>query len=110
MDIDKIDSAKVDAITVYCDECLGIYIPKNFAESVVRNKLMGVDPDDLEVLSEGPENEMYWDSWHTVLHEAFFLDENGDVYELYQDGSLFVICIARMTDQEYLDFFGEPRE
>lgn len=66
----------------------GIYIPQDFIECF---DWEGIDEDDANVLSEGPDHEDYWEAWDNVLNDAYYTD--GDkTFGLYQDGDLFAIC------------------
>ena len=50
------------------DGARGIYLPKAFV--ALAEEWEGIDPEDLEILESGPENEWYWESWENVLREA----------------------------------------
>jgi hypothetical protein len=86
----------------------GVYIPKLFVEDC--GEIWGLSEDDKLELSEGPDNEYYWDTWSNVLDYATLKDDNGHVWRLWQDGDLWAYCEELMTDAEYSNFFGEERE
>ena len=88
------------------DSNRGIYIPKAFAESCDHWQNL---PSDFGDLLDGPEAESYWDIWTEVLDNATYTDSAGNVWHLWQDGDLLAYCEALMSDEEYEDFFGEPR-
>ena len=92
------------AVILYADSARGIYIPQHFAESVNRALVAGVGADDWDILEAGPYCEHYWDSWESVLDNARI----GE-YSLYQDGDLWLLDFARMSDEEK-DNFGFDKE
>lgn len=71
----------------------GIYIPLHFAEGfkIGEGGWQGIDAEDLETIQEGPETEYYWEAWDSILNKAFFVDQNGLRWTLFQDGDLWVI-------------------
>lgn len=76
---------------VFCDSASGIYIPQRFAEEVQYEFLSGVREEDMRILREGPTGEWYWQAWGQVLNDAVLTDSNGQVWNLYQDGDLWII-------------------
>lgn len=99
----------MDALVLLFADNRGIYIPQNYAEEIDHSKVNGVDPDDLDILRAGPDHEWYWEAWENVLNNAEYTTEEG-TWRLYQDGDCWLVNDDMMTDQEYLDFYGEPRE
>lgn len=87
----------------------GMYIPRDFVEEFDLTKFAGINPDDVAILHD-PDHEWYWDAWDNVLQYATHTDAQGHKWHLWQDGDLWMICDALMTDEEYLNFFGEERE
>lgn len=84
----------------------GIYIPRDFAQEFDfgEDGWQGVSAEDRDTLSD-PENEWYWDTWHTVLNNAHYTDKaSGKVYNLYQDGDLWAVCYDSMSDEEKRNF------
>lgn len=75
---------------VLIDSHHGIYVPQIFAERYDANEyhLYGIDPEDIDILLEGPDHEDYWEAWNNVLNDAF--SEDGRKY-LHQEGDLFLI-------------------
>ena len=69
----------------------GIYIPKLWATQIWEpGNWEGVaEPDDIEILSAGPEHEWYWEVWDSILQHASYIDSNGERWLLHQDGDLF---------------------
>ena len=94
----------MDAVTLYCSDRFGVYIPKEFAETYDRAAWAGINSDDVRVLCAGPEHEEYWDAWEAVLNSAWATADDGHIYRLHQDGDLWVICYERMTDEEKRNF------
>jgi len=89
----------------------GVYIPRDFAD--FGEHWLGVKAEDLEILRRGPDHEdsqNYWDVWDSILYTATYVDANQNVWSLHQDGDLWAICEALMTDEEYYGYFGEHRE
>jgi len=70
------------------DSSRGIYIPQNFAECYDM-KQWGISKEDEEILLEGPDNEEYWETWDHVTQNAQYVDLDGLIWHLWQDGDLF---------------------
>lgn len=70
----------------------GVYIPQNFAEKVKREFVKGITDADYEILMAGPDHELYWDAWDTVLTNARIKLKVNHRYDrvLHQDGDLFI--------------------
>lgn len=90
------------------DGARGVYIPINFAQ-MFKRKEWGLTKTDLIPLKKGPEHDWYWEAWDSVLNKAQYTDEQGHTWTLYQDGDLWAVCPELMTNEEYADFFGEPK-
>lgn len=96
------------AVTILLDGARGIYIPRDFVtgfdlsfdtSDVNGTGWQGINDADIDACRD-PDGEGYWDAWQSILDSAFYTDEFGDVYRLYQDGDLFAYCPERMTDEE----------
>jgi len=88
----------------------GVYVPHEFGRIVKAGMSWeGHDPESIETLLEGPEAEYYWEAWQDVIDNVTFVDSKGNHWYLWQDGDLFMYCDHLMTDEEYENFFGEPR-
>jgi len=101
----------MSGIELLVSDAHGVYIPQIFAGFDFTN-WTGVDSEDIEVLFRGPNHEdsqNYWDVWDAILYAATYVDANQNVWSLHQDGDLWAICEALMTDEEYYNFFGEHR-
>ena len=72
----------------------GIYIPQLFAQQVDREAVTGVTAEDWEILEAGPDGEHYWDTWSDVEGTATVTGMDGRVFNLYQDGDLWLIPIG----------------
>ena len=94
----------MEAVQLLLSDNRGIYIPKNFYNDFDLEKwnVSNIDLSDLDnVYSDG-----YWDTWNIVLNNSFFISENGDKFNLYQDGDLWAVCYDKLTkgDKESLGF------
>lgn len=98
----------MSGIEILIGDHQGIYIPQHFVEGF-HAVGWGIKPEDVELLQKGPEAEYYWDTWDHILGSAEY-KMNGQTWHLYQDGDLFAICDELMSDDEYKDFYGEPRD
>lgn len=90
----------------------GVYIPQNFTECFDMEK-WNVLEEDVAILQQDPYGEdshILWETWHDVLGYAHYIDKNGHIWRLHQDGDLWAYCDELMTDEEYYNFFGEKRE
>lgn len=93
---------------LFLSDARGQYIPRDFALSIKRECLEGVDPADLDYLARGPggclddddsladgetvRGEWYWDTWQTVCDNAVVTDPlSGVVYTVYQDGDCWLV-------------------
>ena len=74
-------------------------------------EMWGIDPNgsDADTIWDGPHNDCYWETWDEILDKAHYIDSNGHRWSLYHDGELWSVCEELMTDEEYLDIFGENR-
>lgn len=99
----------MDGIKLLVSDHHGVYVPKVFAENF-DIKEWNVSDKEAAYLVEGPDQEWYWEAWESVLSEANYKDENGNLWHLYQDGDLWAYCSELMSDEQYEEFFGESRE
>ena len=97
-----------DGLKLLLTDARGVYIPINFAQCFDR-KAWGLTKTDLIPLKKGPEHEWYWDAWDAVLNKAEFTCGEGHKWTLHQDGDLWAVCPELMTNEEYEEFFGEPK-
>lgn len=79
-----------DNAILYLSDAHGQYIPKAFAESILRENTKNITEEQFSILESGPYNEDYWDVW-------FEIENNGKIisgektYSIYLDGDLFFI-------------------
>ena len=98
---------KMDAVEILFDGASGQYIPQRFAEECTGPQWHNVSEHDRAILAAGPEHDLYWEAWATVLDNAEFHANDGAVYRLHQDDDVFVYCLERMTPDEQINLFGE---
>lgn len=104
--------AKLDAVTLILSGARGTYIPRDFLtdsynEIVIEHcNAWGLTEENKTHWEDAanPESEYYWESWDWILNNAKYVDEEGNVYELWQDGDLWGICFERMTKEEKESF------
>lgn len=100
----------MSGIQLLVSDHYGVYVPQRFA--VTCGDWKGISVVDHEVLLRGPDDENsqnYWDVWDAILYAAKYVDENQNVWHLSQDGDLWAVCEALMTNEEYYNFYGEHR-
>jgi hypothetical protein len=98
-------------IVLILDSARGALIPRDFVTDDHGNVntshciKWNIHPDDALILALGddPNNPFYWDTWDTVLNNAFFM-HGGKKYTLHHDGDLWGICFDHMTDTEKQNF------
>jgi len=80
-----------DKTEVLLDGAHGRYIPMKFAHEfyMVDPRWIGVDPDDLDVVANGPDTEGYEEAWESILNHARYMDKDGREWKLWLDGDLF---------------------
>jgi hypothetical protein len=77
---------------LYASDARGVYIPQYFAQSVNRNLVIGVEPEDYQTLEAGPDAPYYWDTWQHVCDHASISNPKGGPHGyLYQSGDLWII-------------------
>ncbi len=75
------------------DSCRGIYIPRDFADSINRSLIKDLEQftDDLETC-KNTDHEWYWEAWTNILDNMQInLNNDGIFFNLYQDGDLFAV-------------------
>jgi hypothetical protein len=98
---------KIDPIQLLIDCSGGHYIPKYFHDCY-DPVLWNISEEYFNDLDD-PSNELYFDSWSYIIDNAYFVDDYGLTWNLYQDADLFMVCYEIMTDEQYKEFFGEDR-
>jgi hypothetical protein len=76
---------------LFLSDARGIYIPRDFAESIMPEYLSGVPSEDLEILKSGPDHDVYWEVWDDVCNNAVITDKDGNKFRIYQDGDCWLI-------------------
>jgi hypothetical protein len=102
-------SKQEPAVILLFDGARGVYIPRDFANEIVRECVSGVDAETFAILEAGPDHESYWDAWSDVLDRAT-LTVGGHSYTLHQDGDLWALDAERMDVEERQNFLGESEE
>lgn len=102
---------KLAAIELLLSDTRGQYIPRDFLTAYDLTQWGYTEQQAIEISNDlsNPENEFYWETWETTLDNAKHTTPEGNVYRLHQDGDLFAICDELMTDDDYLNFYGEER-
>ena len=113
-------------IELFLSDARGIYIPRDFAQCVVRDRIKGVDMADLDYLARGPHDieatddepahdaEAYWDVWQSVCDDAVLTGDDGTEYTIHQDGDCWLVERGAEFDESSefdLGFYvddGEP--
>jgi hypothetical protein len=96
---------------LWLSDARGQYIPRDFASSFAdRSKtVMGVTQEDWAILDAGPDHEYYWDTWSEVCDNAVITDDNGDCFNIHQEGDCWLIPDGMEWSEEE-DFFVWPAE
>ena len=100
----------MNTIEILLDSSRGTYIPRDFAKEIGGDRFEGIDREDWLTIKRGPDDEWYWDAWNNILEHATFTDPDGRVWTLHHDGDLFLVCDEIMSDEQYEEFWGEPRD
>ena len=101
----KYRNAKME---LFLSDARGIYIPRDFAQSIKRECVTGISEDDYAIL-ENPDHEWYWEAWNDVLNNAVVTDPtSGTVYKVYQDGDCWLIEQGAEFNSEDCDL-GEDK-
>ena len=68
----------------------GIYIPKLWADELSEEEAEehGVSWQDVLDCQSGPDNELYWEAWQSILDSARW-EEDGEEWNLHQNGDLW---------------------
>ena len=102
-------TGKPSAIWLLISDRNGVYIPQTFVRDFDLNVYSNISPKDAVACSD-IDHVDYWDAWDSILRTATLTLPEGHTYRLHQDGDLWLYCEELMTDDEYLNLFGEPRE
>ena len=93
-----------NAVSLLLDGARGIYIPRDFVEDFDLAD-WHISPESWEAQAcADPESEGYWDAWNQILDRAYYIDADGNRFDLYQDGDLWALCYDKMTAEEHQNF------
>lgn len=92
----------MSGIKLLLSDVRGVYIPRDFVHNFDIDK-WHIDSKYVHLLSS-PDDEFYWDYWDVVCSNAYFVDELGNKWTLYQDCDLLAICYELLTDEERVNF------
>lgn len=97
---------KMQAVEHLLDSARGIYIPRDFYQLYCKDMESVFDGLNTVSMTEldNPENEFYWDTWNDALDRLSYTCPEGNVFKLYQDGDLWLICYELMTNEEKINF------
>lgn len=93
---------------LFLSDARGVYIPRDFVQSIKRECLTGVSPEDIAIL-ENPDDEYYWEAWGNVLDKAVVTDDKGQKYSVYQDGDCWLIPDG-MEWSDKIEFYCWPED
>ena len=79
-----------ERIELLLSDSRGIYIPRDFLDFDLDKWHIKLSDEDLTILQD-PYNDYYWDVWENILQNAYFVDEKGDRWALWQDGDLWAV-------------------
>lgn len=88
----------------------GIHIPEYFADMFHQDHWNISKEDNFRLSLDTVTQNEYWETWKSVLNNAYHIDEEGNRWTLHQDGDLFAVCPELISDSEYEEFFGEERQ
>jgi hypothetical protein len=91
-------------IEILLNDTRGVYIPRDFVQGFDMEAWHITDQDMINDLQE-PENEWYWESWESLMNNAYFVDSEGMTWRLYQEGDLFALS-DELTENEHNERFG----
>lgn len=88
----------------------GIYIPQMYCDGLSEDdaEAMGVDWQDVQICRQsGPDTELYWDAWQSILDSAEItepatLKEEKSVWRLVQNGDLWQVRADVELPEEWL--------
>jgi hypothetical protein len=105
----------LNAVNLILSDARGIYIPRDFLtdndnnEATEHCKAWGLTKENKDwwIDAIDPDSEYYRESWEWILNNAKYVDENGNVFRLHQDGDLWAYCYELMTNEEKKNLFDE---
>jgi hypothetical protein len=87
-----------DGSLLFLSDARGIYIPRDFAESIDPANTAGIRAEDWQVLLAGPDHDWYWEAWAAVCDNGTVQSTvDGKVYAIYQGGDCWLIPLERVA-------------
>ena len=83
------EAADLGHIECILDGARGVHLPRDFIAKF--DGWSNISTEAAEILEKGIDEEFYWDAWRSVLGRAFYIDEWGHRWRLYQENDLFRI-------------------
>lgn len=70
----------------------GIYIPQLFVQQY-RSAILAesAHKEDLDIVEEGPDNELYWEAWDNIEQRIVLIGSGGGRFTLYQNEDLWAV-------------------
>lgn len=80
----------------------GIYIPKLWADELSEDEAesFGVSWQDVLDCQAGPDSELYWEAWQSILDSARW-EEDGEEWNLHQNGDLWRVRADAALPEEF---------
>jgi len=95
-------------IVLLLSDCRGTNIPHDFVTGFKLESWIGIRDEDIESCQDIT-HEHYWEAWDSIMSSARYVNPEGKIYSLHQDGDLFCVAWDDLSDDEYHEFVGEPR-
>lgn len=106
----------MQAIELFLSNARGVYIPRDFAEMIDRDRLKCDNgaihelEETLDFLIEcdpyGEDSDLYWSEWQALIDNCY-IEHNGYTWRLWHDGDLWLYREELMTEEEKQNFFQE---
>jgi len=81
----------------------GQYIPSMFCEGMTEETAQeyGISYQDVLTCQSGPDEELYWEAWQSILDSAEW-EEDGETWCLLQNGDLWQVRADAVIPEEWL--------
>ena len=93
----------LDDVTLFLDDSRGIYLPRDFAESINRELIVDREKweNELDFLIKYDTNkDFYWETWQNVL-DGLKVKIGRRTYFFYQDGPVWMIRDNEKVRKEF---------
>ena len=83
----------------------GVYIPKLWADELEDEEeadSYSVSWEDVLICQAGPDHELYWEAWESILQNAQWSERDGDEWTLHQNGDLWAVKLDVEIPEEWL--------